>query len=135
MATVSSISGTQSAAQSGLQQFRLQQAERNAAQAEQTARSLQTEAGDAQQRASRAEEDARSIAAQAEQAQANAGQARLGLAVIRNVDQMQVQLSNAIAQVAEQLKTAEPVAPSQNPVPPVINAQGQVTGTVINTTA
>jgi len=135
VASISSISGAQSAAQSGLQQLRLQQAERNAAQAEQTARSLQAQAGDAWQRASRAQEDARSVTAQADQAQANAGQARLGLAVIRTVDQMQTRLTNVVGQVTEQLKIAEPAAPTQSPALPVINAQGQVTGTVINTTA
>jgi hypothetical protein len=135
MAPVSSLSGAQSAAQSGLQQLRLLQAQRDAEQAEQTARALQVRARDAQQTASQAQENARSIAGEANQAQVNAGQARLGLAVIRSADQMQVRLSDVVTRVAETLKSAEPVAPSQSPAPPVINTQGQVTGTVVNTTA
>ncbi|MDP2808692.1 MAG: hypothetical protein Q8O34_00925 [Rhodocyclaceae bacterium] len=131
MAAISSVSG----AQSGLQQLRLQQAVRNAAQAEQSARSLQAQASDARQRANQAQEDARSITVQADQAQTDAGQARLGLAVIKSVGQMQTQLLNVVAQVTEKLKIAEPAAPSQSPALPVINAQGQVTGSVINTTA
>ena len=135
MASISSISGAQSVAQPGLQQFRLQQAQRDAEQAEQTARALQAQARDAQQIASRAQQNARSIIAEAELARTNAGQARLGLAVIKTVSQMQTQLSGFVTQVAGKLQNAEPAAPAQSPASPVINAQGQVTGTVINTTA
>ena len=53
MASISSLSGEQSAAQSGLQQIRLQQAERNAQQAERTARDLRAEARDAHTAAER----------------------------------------------------------------------------------
>lgn len=133
MATISSISGAQSAAQSGLQQLKLQQAKRDAEQAEQTASALQAQARDAQQRAGEAQENARSVTAQSDQAQANAGQARQGLAVVRAIGQMQTQLTNVVAQVTGKLAVPEPAAPT--PVPPVVNAQGQVTGTVINTTA
>ena len=135
MTTISSLSGAQSTAQSGLQQFRLQQAERNAEQAEQTARALQSQAREARQTASQAQEDARFIAAQADQAQTNAGQARLGLAVIRSVGQLQTRLSEAVTQVTENLQGTEPAAPTPAPATPVINTQGQVTGTVVNTTA
>ncbi|MEI8162680.1 MAG: hypothetical protein WCI19_06050 [Betaproteobacteria bacterium] len=132
MASISSISGAQSAAQSGMQQLRLQQATRNAEQAEQVARALQAQAGEAQRQATEAEQNARAVSTEADQAQANAGQARLGLAVIKSVGQMQFQVSNVVAQVAETLKTAEPAAAAPTPV---VNAQGQLTGTVINTTA
>lgn len=134
MATIS-LSGAQSAAQSGLAQLRLQQARRNAEQAEQVARSLQAQARDAQQQAGEAQENARSVAAQANQAQGIAGQARQGLAVIKTVSQMQTQLGNVVSQAAERI--AEPAVASQTPAPPapVINTQGQATGTVINTTA
>ncbi len=135
MATISSISGAQSAAQSGLAQLRLQQARRDAEQAEQVARSLQAQAQSAQQRASEAQENARSITTQAEMAQTNAGQARQGLALVKTVGQMQNQLTNIVTQVAEKQRIAEPPAPVQKSAPPTINVQGQVTGTVINTTA
>jgi hypothetical protein len=139
MATISSISGAQSAAQSGLAQLRLQQAKRNAEQAEQVARSLQAEAQSAQQNANEAQENARSISMQANLAQANAGQARQGLTMIRSVSQMEAQLTNVVAQVTEKLKIAEPAASTKastkTSTTPVVNVQGQTTGTVINTTA
>ena len=134
MAGISSISGAQSTAQSGVQ-LRLLQAERNAQQAEQTARALQAEASDAQQTAREAQEEARSVTARADQAQANAAKARLGLAAIRTVDESQTRLSNAVSQGAQALKIPEPATPTQSPTPPVVNTQGQLTGTVVNTTA
>ncbi len=131
MIGISSISG----AQSGVQQIRLQQAERNAQQADQTARALQAEANDAQQTARQAQEEARSVTALADQAQANAGQARQGLAAIRAVNASQTQLANTVSPGTEAVKIAEPAAPAQSPTPPVVNTQGQLTGTFINTTA
>lgn len=135
MATISPLSGAQSAAQFGLQQLRLQQAKRDAEQAEQTARSLLGQARDAQRKATAAQETARSITAQAEQAQAVAGQARQGLAIVKTVGDMQVQLSNVVTQVTEKLKLAEPATITQKSAAPVVNTQGQLTGTVVNTTA
>lgn len=135
MASISSLSGAQSAAQSGLAQLRLQQAKREAEQAEFTARVLQAQAADAQQKASDAQEKARAITTQSDQAQTEAGQARQGLAVIKSISQMGTQLSGVVTRVAEKLKVTEPVAPVQEAAAPVVNTQGQVTGTVINTTA
>ena len=135
MAGISSISGAQAAAQSGVQQFKLLQAERNAQQAEQTARALQAEASDAQQAAREAEEEARSVTARADQAQTNAGRARQGVAAIRAVGQSQIQLANPVTPVAQTPKLAGPAAPTRSATPPVVNTQGQLTGTVVNTTA
>lgn len=134
MAPVSSISGAQSAAQSGLQQLRLQQARRDAEQAEQVARSLEVQARAAQLKASEAQQNAQSITLQSDQAQTNAGQARLGLALINTVGQMQTRLSNVVEQVVAKQKAAEPSVAAAPPVA-VINTEGQTTGTVINTTA
>lgn len=149
MTSIPSLSGAQSAAQSGLQQLRLQQAKRDAERAEQTARALQVQAREAQQQASQAQQNARSIASQADQAQDSAGQARQGLAMVKTTSQMQIQLSNTVSHVTETLDTAQASAtPSPSTVTattatpatattaaPVINVQGQVTGTVVNTTA
>lgn len=142
MATIS-LSSPSSAVQSGLAQFRLQQARRTAEQAEQVARSLQTQAREAQQQASQAQENARSIAAQATQAQGAAGQARQGVAIVESVSKMRTQLNKAIGPVVEKVKVAEPAVPSPAATAPVIkaaalpvvNVEGQTTGTVINTTA
>lgn len=133
--TTISISGAQSAAQSGLVQLRLQQARRNAEQAEQVAQALQAQARDAQQQAGEAQENARSIAIQATQAQGVAGQARQGLAAVQTVGQLQTQLSSVVSGVTEKLKVTTPAVPVQTSTQPVINTQGQTTGTVVNTTA
>ena len=67
--------------------------------------------------------------------QANAGQARQGLAAIRAVNASQIQPANTVSQETEAVKIAEPAAPARSPTPPVVNTQGQLTGTFINTTA
>ncbi len=131
MASIASLSGEKSLAQSGLQQIRLQQAERNEQQAEQTARDLRAEARDAQQKAGEAQDEARSITSRADQAQASAGQARQGLAAVKTA----ARLADAIAPPEEAPKLAELAVASRSLAPPVINTQGQLTGTVVNTTA
>jgi len=144
MASISSLSSSPSAVQSGLQQLRLQQAKADAERAEQTARALQVQARNAQQRANQAQENARSITIQADQAESSAGQARQGLAVIRSVSRMQSSLAGTAAQVVAKQDAAAPATPTlavsptgQSPAAPapVVNIQGQVTGTVVNTTA
>jgi len=135
MASISSLSGAQSAAQSGLAQLRLQQAKRDAEQAEQVARALQAQAQSAQLKASEAEENARAITTQADVAENSAGQARQGLALVKTAGQMRSQLASVVTQVVEKQESAAPPAPVQTPAAPVTNVQGQVTGTVINTTA
>jgi hypothetical protein len=115
--------------------LRLQQAKRDAEQAEQVARALQAQAQAAQQNANEAVERARTITSQSDQAQATAGQARQGLAAVSTVAQMQGQLSGVVAQVTEKLAPPK-AAPAIKSTPvPVVNAEGQVTGTVVNTTA
>ncbi len=131
MAPVSSIS---SAAQYGMQQIMVQQAKRNADQAEQTAQALQAQANDAQRVAERAQENARSLAIQSDQAQQRAGQARQGLAVLSAEQQSNARLVNAINLTAGSQQPAVATAPSTTPSP-VVNSQGQVTGKTINTTA
>ena len=135
---MASVSPTSSANQVGLQQLRLQQARRNAEQAEQTAQSLKSQANQAQLTADRAQESARSLTVQSDQAQAKVGQVRQGLAAMGSAQQSMVQLSKTVDQVLTrepaQPSPATSATPSSN-APPVVNAQGQVTGTIINTTA
>jgi Zn-dependent metalloprotease len=135
MATISSLSGAQSAAQSGLRQLRLQQAKRDAEQAEQIARALQAQAQSAQQHATEAMERARAITSQSDQAQATAGQARQGLAAVSAVVRMQNQLSGVVTQVTERMAPPKPAPATKSSPTPVVNAEGQVTGAVVNTTA
>lgn len=144
MASISSSSGTQAATQSGWQQLQLQQARRTAEQVEQTARALKAQADGAQRTAEQAQENARSLTVRSDQAQTSAGQAWQGVAAIQTRAQMQTQLSRTVEQVVvRQQAESAPVAavaadPSAAPATspsPVVNVQGQVTGTVINTTA
>lgn len=135
MAAISSLSGAQTAPQSGLLQFKLQQATRVAEQAEQLARSLQAEVSAAQQAAATADENARAVATEANQAEVVAGQARADVTAIRSASQAQAQQTNAVSLQAETLKVLEPAIKSRPSAPPIINTQGQVTGTVVNTTA
>lgn len=136
MAAITPTSGSQAVTQMAWQQLSFQQARRNAERAEQVARSLQAQATDAQRVAERAAGDARSISAQSVQAQAAAARARQGLAVIKSVGEMQGQLSNTVSQVIERFDVAR-VTAGDVPVTaaPVVNSSGQVTGTVVNTTA
>lgn len=135
MAITASVSGTQSIVQSGLQQLKLQQARRNAEQAEQTAQALQTQADEAQRRARREQENARSLSVQADQAQSNAGRARQGLALIQTASQSITQVGNVVDQVIKKQQSAQTGTQPVQQSKPVVNTQGQVTGTVINTTA
>lgn len=135
MATISSISGSQTASQSSFLQLQLLQATRDAAQAEQAARSLQAEVSAAQQAAASAEQNVRAISAQARQAEVAAGLAQSELAAVRSASQTQPQQTLATSRQAETLKSLEPAIKNLNSAPPIINTQGQVTGTVVNTTA
>lgn len=144
MSAISSSTGTQSAAQAGLGQLQLQQARQNAARAEQTARALRAEAASAQQVANNAQENARALSVRSEQAQSEAGQARQGVTVIESAGQMQTQLGNVASRIvvaAERDQSTQPAETSTTaqtanvPNAPVVNTQGQVTGTVVNTTA
>lgn len=135
MAITASVSGTQSVVQSGLQQLKLQQARRSAEQAEQMAQALQTQANDAQRRAAHEQENARSLSVQADQAQSNAGRARQGLAATQTASESLTQIGNVVDQVIKKQQSVQSGTQSVQESKPVVNTQGQVTGTVINTTA
>lgn len=132
MAAISSTVGMQAATQAGYQQFELLNAKRAAEKAEQVARALEERAGDAQRVADRANARAQTLAVQSKQARNIAGQAYQGLAVMKTVSGMQAGLLN----LADQVIARQQVAAAVNTVqPPVVNTSGQVTGTVVNTTA
>lgn len=139
MTAISSTSGSQFVAHSALQQLRIQQARQNAGQAEQVARSLRQQAAEAQRNADRAEENARSLAVQSDQAETIAGNARQGLSALKSAEDMKVQLSQTVGRISEKIDSDVPVTVvSGNYVPapaPVFNTSGQMTGTLVNTTA
>ena len=147
MATISSSSSIESAVRSGFQQLRVQEARRNADQADQAARALEAQARAAQRNAARADENARSLTVQSGQARDDAGRARQGVAYLDSVAQSRQQLGDFLGQVIERQPDAEPAAApvSASPVTPtapvspapspVVNSQGQLTGTLVSTTA
>lgn len=131
MAAVSSSSGS-TALQYGLSQLRLQQVKRSADQAEQTAQALQAQAAAARRNADQANEKARSLEIESSNAQSNAFRAQQGVAMLQSTGQNEARLarvsSNMVVQQSGQQATTGGATP-------VVNAQGQVTGQVVNTTA
>lgn len=130
---MSSSSSVDSAVRAGYQQLRVQEARRNADRAEQVARGLQAAAQAAQRVAERADENARSLTVQSDQARVDAGRARQGVVYLDSIGRAGERLVDFVAQVAErqpapvEAVAAEPAA--------VVNTQGQLTGTLVSTTA
>ncbi len=131
---VSPASGAQSASSGLWAQLQLQQARRNADQAEQQAAALQAQAQSAQSVADRAQENARSLQVESQQARGDASQARLNLATLNSVGEVQSQLGELQTQISQVLQSAPRVATTTT-VAPVVNTSGQPTGTLVNVTA
>lgn len=131
---VTSASGAQSASGGLWAQLQLQQARRNADQAEQQAAALQSQARSAQSVADRAQENARSLQVQSRQAQGDASQARLNLATKNSVGEVQSQLGDLKTQISKVLQS-EPLGATATTAAPVVNTSGQQTGTLVNVTA
>lgn len=130
MAAISSTAMMQSATQVALQQLKVQQAKQNADRAEMIARSLRAQADSAQREAERAQEKARILYIRSDQAETAAGKARQGVAMIESAGEMRMRLANTVTQAVERVAGVQPGAAA-----PVVNASGQVTGTVLNVTA
>lgn len=126
MATAISASG--SAISFGTDQLRVQQAKRNADQAEAAARALRRAATSAQQAADSAQEDARALQVRSNQAQVDAGQARQQVTSLQSVRTVQEGFETVRSQIAEGLKSLDAPAPT-------VNAEGQTTGMLVNVTA
>ena len=132
---VSSAAGAQSASSGLWAQLQLQQARRNADQAEQQAAALQSQARSAQTVADRAQENARSLQVQSRQAAGDASQARLNLATQDSATQVQSQLGDLKAQISEVLTSDTLSTTPTVAATPVINSSGHATGTLVNVTA
>lgn len=111
-------------------QIQQQFAERNAVQAEQRARALQSQARQAQGEADRAQKNARSLKQQSTQAQGEAEQARRSLSAIGSIGEVQAGFSALRTQIGEVLADADQAPPAA-----VVNAYGETTGTRVNVTA
>lgn len=127
---LSSTTSTQSTAGFVSQQLRVQQAERNADQAEASARALLQAASVAQRNADRAQEGARELQVQAGQADAAVGTARQQVATVASATKLQSGFETIRGQISQALKSFDQPAAA-----PVVNAEGQTTGTLVNVTA
>jgi len=133
---LTSSSGVQSPGSGIWAQVQQQQAQRNADQAEQQARALQSRARAAQSVADQAQENARSLKVQSGQAQGAAESARRGLAARESLGEVQTRINSLREQISAELAPAptEAVAATTESAP-VINVFGQATGTLVNVTA
>ena len=131
VASLTSSPGASGALWSQIQQ---QQAQRNADQAEQNARSLRVAARAAEAVANRAQENARTVRVESSQADSRSNQASQNLASLKSLADVQSGF-DALRQEISSVLSAEPITPATVPVAPVINTSGQETGTLISVTA
>ena len=119
------------ATQYGASQVQLQEAKRIAAQAEQTANALQTAARNARLDAERATDKARTLESRSDRASNVAQVARQGLAAADTrgaaFSRLQTTLDAVVTRIDNKADSV--------PVQPVVNAQGETTGQIVNTTA
>jgi multidrug resistance efflux pump len=128
------VTSTQDVTSAAFAQLQQQLAQRNAEQAEQRARNLQSQTRQAKAEADRAQERARSLEVQTDQARNEADRVRSGLAASESIREVQTQLG----ELSTSIRSAFPpegAAESSDAPAPVVNAQGQLTGTLINTSA
>lgn len=117
---------------SAFSQLQLQQAKREVERAELTARTLRVRAQEAEREAYRAQENARSLRMESSQADQEAGRKRTG---ISSADSMQ-RVNSGFDEIRLSIKEYTDSAAKTTAAPqPVVNTQGQTTGTVVNTTA
>lgn len=117
----------QSVVSSASQQWRVQQAQQGAEQAEAEARALRRQAGAAQREAERADENARELKVRSDQADSRAGSARQAVDSVSSLVSLRDGIAEGLASIDSSTAAPAPV--------PVINAEGQKTGTTINVTA
>ena len=127
------IAGSQGSSSAAWGQLQTQQAQRNAEQAEQRARALQSQARTAQQEADRAQENARALQGSSSQARSDADSARRNVSSLESLGQVNNQLGQLREQIATVLATNQPA--NVTPAPVFTNVEGQATGTLINTVA
>ena len=119
-------------------QLQLQQAQRSANIAEQAARALRSRAESAQKSADQEQERARQLRVDARQADQVAGSARQGLAALESLQEVQGEFDGIRQQIADveagsyTITTNPDVLPAKSAS---VNAEGQSTGSLVDTTA
>ena len=131
---MAAVSSAQSATGAAWGQIQLQQAQRNADQAEVKARALASQARAAESEAARAQENARSLRVESTQADSQASEAQRGVVEMKGWSQLSSQFSDLRSQIKEVLQPNTTSTTTAAPAP-VVNAYGQETGTVVNVTA
>lgn len=116
-------------------QVQQQQAQRNADQAEQRAKVLQSQAQQAQSDADRAQEKARTLQVDSNSAQQDAGEAKRNLVAMKSLEGVQTQFSDLRQQIGKILQAESTSTVAAATLAPVVNAFGQETGTLVNVTA
>ena len=113
---------------------RLEQARREADQAEANARDLRAQADDAEQQAQRSQDNVRKVSARTQQEEATYAQPRenstseVPLKIQKLIEQMYSATSEKRAQSGNPLKANVHAAP-------IVNVQGQATGRIVNVSA
>lgn len=133
MATIASISSPGGAM---WQQIQSRQTQREADQAMQVARALQSQASDARASAERAQQSARSLEVKANQALARAAQASAGVELSKSTESMQTKQADVYSKLPETVTRSNPTVPKVDAA--ALTATASTTpavGSVINTTA
>ena len=123
MPTISASASASPAFQQGFAQLKVQQAKRNAEQAEANARTLQAQAADAQRTAQRAQESARDLTVRSDQAQSAVGRAREGLAAIRSLSDTSTRLQQTYERVAASIQEKDGVGETAPAVEATVSPQ------------
>lgn len=133
MVAITATNSTTPSIQASLGRARVEQARRQADQAEATARDLRARADEAEQQANSSQDNLRRVKAYAQQEEvtykptANNMQ-EVPLKVQKLIEQMYTATSEARTQSGNPLKTRMSAAP-------VVNSQGQATGRIVNISA
>jgi len=113
-------------------QLAVQQAQRAADRAESAARRLRADATTAQHSADREQERARELQVRSSQAESEVGSARQRVSSLTAADRLQSDFGSLRENIADALVGLDQPAPASAPV---LNAEGQTTGTLVSVTA
>lgn len=133
MVAINATNSTTPSIQASLGRARVEQARRQADQAEATARDLRAQADEAEQQANSSQDNLRKVTARVQQEEVTYKRAanstpEVPLKVQKLIEQMYTATSGARAQSGNPLKTNVNAAP-------VVNNQGQATGRIVNISA
>lgn len=118
----------------GGEQLRVQQARQVAAQAEQTARAMESRAATAKRTAAQATEEARSLEVQSSQARTTAGKARQGVAAMESASQAKLNIADYATRAVQAIQVSD-AATGSAPLGEAVAASTSYTASGTATTA